>query len=103
MDMSRVAEQEGASFPEMLRHAVVDVIGRKPVYFFDLDLKTLNDPTTDILKFECISVIGTFVPYRPVAPPNRAAASDPQAIFCRRCHKPRRLIGAALRWSYGGG
>ena len=65
MDMRRVAEQEGASFPEMLRHAVVDVIGRKPVYFFDLDLKALNDPTTDILKFECISVIGTFVPYRP--------------------------------------
>src|SRR4029450_4186306 len=38
MDVRGVAEQEGAALPEILRHAVVDAIGREPVDLLDLAL-----------------------------------------------------------------
>src|SRR5580704_10369392 len=65
MDMRRVAQQEGASVAEMLRYAVMDTVGREPVYLFDLDLEVVDYPAADILEFERIGVIGAFVSHRP--------------------------------------
>src|ERR1700745_2293359 len=60
MDERGVAKQEGAALPEILRHAVVDVIGREPVHCLDLDLEIVDDPPADILEFERIGMLGAF-------------------------------------------
>jgi hypothetical protein len=64
MDVRGIAEQESAAFPEVLRHAVVDTIGREPVHFFNLDFEILNDPAADVLELECINKLGAFIAHR---------------------------------------
>jgi len=64
MDVRGVAEQEGAAFPEVLRHAVMDAIGREPVDFLDFDLEAVDDPPADILKLERIGMLGAFASHR---------------------------------------
>jgi hypothetical protein len=61
VDVSRVAKQEGAALPEMLRHPVMDMIGRKPVHFPDINLKMLDRPTADIIECERVGVVRTLV------------------------------------------
>ena len=68
VDVGGVAKQKRASFAEMLRHAVMDVISREPVYLLDLDLEVRNDPAADVLEFERIGVIGAFIPHCPDKP-----------------------------------
>ena len=68
MDMRRVAEQEGAAVAEMLRHAMMHVIGREPVHLFDLDLEIVDDPAADIFEFERFGVIGALVAHCPDQP-----------------------------------
>src|SRR6516164_9909132 len=72
MNVRRVAEQEGAAFPEILRHAVVDAIGREPVDLLDFDLEIVDDPPADILEFQRISALGAFASNR---------ADQPRASF----------------------
>ena len=62
MNMRRVSEQKGATFAKMVGHAVMHMIGRKPVHFLDGDLELFNGPPTDIIEFERIRVFGTLVP-----------------------------------------
>src|SRR5262249_53257592 len=50
MDVGGVAEQEGAAFPEVLGHAVVDAISGEPVDLLDFDLEVVDDPPADILE-----------------------------------------------------
>src|SRR6516225_889205 len=64
MDVRGVAEQEGAAFPEVPRHAVVDAIGREPVDLLDFDLDIVDDPPADILELERISMLGAFASHR---------------------------------------
>src|SRR5262249_48150925 len=63
MDMRCVAEQEGAPFLEVLRHAVVSGIGREPVHLFDFDPEIIDDPAADILELERVGMLGAFVAY----------------------------------------
>src|SRR5262249_25465084 len=65
MNVCRIAEQKRAPFPEMLRYTMMNMISRKPVYFFDIDLEVLDDPAADILEFERIGAIGAVVTHRP--------------------------------------
>src|SRR5262249_6109071 len=60
MDVRGVADQEGAAFPEVPRHAVVDAISREPVDLLDFDLDIVDDPPADILELERISMLGAF-------------------------------------------
>src|SRR5262245_10533835 len=62
--MCAASEHEGAAFPEILRHAVVDAIGREPVDFLDFDLETVDDPPADILELERIGMLGAFASHR---------------------------------------
>src|SRR6516225_10245836 len=64
MDVRRVAEQEGAAFPEILRHAVVDAIGREPVDLLDFDLEVVDDSPADIFELERIGMLGAFASHR---------------------------------------
>src|SRR5215469_2861896 len=64
MDVRGVAEQERAALAEVLRHAMVDAIGREPVDLLDFDLEIVDDPPADVLEFERISMPGAFAPYR---------------------------------------
>ena len=48
----------------MLRHTMVDVISREPVYLFDFDLEILDDPVADILELKHLSMLGAFVSNR---------------------------------------
>src|SRR5262245_65791368 len=43
---------------------MVDLISRKPVQLFDVDLEVLDHPRTDVLEFEDIGALGAFVTYR---------------------------------------
>ena len=61
MDVSRIAEQEGAAFAEMLRNRVMDMIGRKPVHFPDIDLQVLDRPIADVMECECIGAVRALV------------------------------------------
>jgi hypothetical protein len=45
--MSRVADEEGTAFAEMFRHPVMDVIGRKPVHFPDIDFGNLRTESSN--------------------------------------------------------
>src|SRR5215831_6333756 len=63
MNMRCVAEQEGAPFLEVLRHAVVRVIGREPVHLFGFDPEIIDDSATDILELERVGTLGAFVAY----------------------------------------
>ena len=63
MDMRRVAQQEGAAVTEMLRHAMVHVIGREPVHLPHLHLEVLDRVAADILERERIGMVGPFVPH----------------------------------------
>jgi hypothetical protein len=68
MNVSRIAEQKRASFSEMLRDTMMNMIGRKPIYFFDIDLEILDDPAADILEVERVGAIGTIFTYCPDQP-----------------------------------
>ena len=61
VDMGRIAEQEGAALAEMLRHPVMDVIGRKPVHLLDVDLEVLDRPVADVFELERIGMVGALV------------------------------------------
>ena len=61
VDMSRVADEEGAALAEMFRDPVMDVIGRKPVHFADIDLQVLDRPIADIIECEGIGVVRALV------------------------------------------
>ena len=50
MDVSGIAEQEGAALSEMLRHPVMHMIGRKPVHFPDGHLEVLDRPAADVFE-----------------------------------------------------
>ncbi len=60
MDMRRITEQERATFPKVLRNTVMDVIGREPVCFFNIDLEVVDDPPADILELEAVRVLSPF-------------------------------------------
>ena len=64
VDVRGIAEQEGAALAEMLRHSVMHMIGRKPVYSPNVDLEVFDRPVADILEFERIGAIGTLVAHR---------------------------------------
>jgi hypothetical protein len=51
--VSRITDQEGAALAEMGRHPVMDMIGRKPVHFLDIDLQVLDRPIADVIECEC--------------------------------------------------
>src|SRR5262249_24154668 len=69
MNVRRVAKQEGAAFPEVLRHAMVDAIGREPVDLLDFDLEVGNNSPADISELERISTLGAFASHRADQPP----------------------------------
>src|ERR1700724_2090976 len=56
--MGGIAEQEGAAFAEMLRHPVMDVIGREPVDALDLDVEAVDEARADIIKGEIVARLG---------------------------------------------
>src|SRR5262249_58803714 len=99
VDMRGVAEQEGAALAEILRHAVVDAIGREPVDFLDFDLEIVDDPPADVLEFERISMPSAFTSHR---------ADQPRAS-CPGQRKYREEVGlleigmefAVDRWAGG--
>jgi hypothetical protein len=68
MNVPRIADQKRASFSEMLRYTMMNMIGRKPVYFFDTDLEILDNPPAYILEFECGGSIGAVVTHCPDQP-----------------------------------
>ena len=61
VDMGCTAEQEGAALAEMLRHPVMDMVGRKPVHLPDVNFEIRNGPVADIFELERIRVIGALV------------------------------------------
>ena len=76
MDMRCVAEQEGAPFSEVLRHAMMSVIGREPVHRFDFDLEIIDDPAADILELERLRTLGTQTPLIPA----QAGIQGPRSV-----------------------
>jgi hypothetical protein len=68
VNVGSVAKQESSAFSKAFCHTVVDAIGRKPIYLFYFDLEILNDARADVLKLECISMLGAFVAHRPNQP-----------------------------------
>src|SRR5262245_49278982 len=48
----------------MLCYTVMNMISRKPVYLFDIDLEVLNDPAPDILEFERVGPISAVITHR---------------------------------------
>ena len=66
--MRSIAEQEGASPPEMLRHPVVHAVGREPVHLADPHFKMTDRPAADIFEFERLRVLGAVVSYSPDQP-----------------------------------
>ena len=71
--MRGIAQQESAALAEMLRHAVMHMIGRKPVDLFNLDLEVLDRPVADILEFQRFGMLGAFIAHRP----DQARAASP--------------------------
>ena len=55
MDVRRIAEQERATFAEMLRYPMVHVIGRKPVHFLDVNFEVLDRPVADVFELERVA------------------------------------------------
>jgi hypothetical protein len=51
MDVRRVAQQKRPTFPEMLRHTVMDVIGREPIHPENRDFQVFDCPVADVLEF----------------------------------------------------
>jgi hypothetical protein len=45
----------------MFRHPVMDMIGRKPVHFPDIDLQVLDRPIADIFELKGIDAVRTLV------------------------------------------
>jgi hypothetical protein len=65
VDVGRVAEQEGSTFPKAFCHAVMDAIGRKPIYLFYFDLEIVDNARADVLELgpsEGGEAYGTFKP-----------------------------------------
>src|SRR6266404_1645603 len=68
MNVCRIADHKRASFSEMLGYTMMNMIGRKPVYFFDIDLEILDNPAAVILEVERVGPIGAIVTHCPDQP-----------------------------------
>src|SRR5258708_13151215 len=62
MDMRGVAQQDSAAVAEVLRHPMMDVIGREPIDLLDPDLEAIDRPAADILELERLGMLGALVP-----------------------------------------
>ena len=63
--MCRVTEQKSSAFPEMLRHAVMHVVGRKPVHILDPELEMLDRSRAHTIELKSFRVFGTLVSHGP--------------------------------------
>jgi hypothetical protein len=50
MNMCGIAQQKSTTFPKTVRDAMVDAVGREPIYTFDLDAQTIDDVFADIVS-----------------------------------------------------
>jgi hypothetical protein len=97
VDVSRVADEEGAAFAEMLRYPVMDVIGRKPVHFPDIDFAVLNRPIADIFEFKSIGAVRALVAHGSNQPASSLSASPRIQPGCdigrllRACGAPKQV------------
>jgi hypothetical protein len=87
VDVSRIAEQEGAALAEMLGHPVMNMVGRKPVHLLDVDLEIRDRPVADVFELKRIGMIGALVAY----------GSD-QARSALGSGSPIQLVNGGARW-----
>src|SRR5262245_9384190 len=56
MNMGGISEQESTPFPELVRDAVMNVIGRKPVHACDLERHPPHDKCVDIIPCQRLAL-----------------------------------------------
>jgi hypothetical protein len=63
MDVARIADKESAPHPEFVGNAMVDAIGRKPIYRRHFDIKKGLDVGADVFKTEEFVAMSQFRRY----------------------------------------
>ena len=56
-----VAKQERTTFAKVVRHTMMRMVGRKPVYLRNLTLEMPDCAIADVLEFQPICLIGALV------------------------------------------
>ena len=72
MDVRGIAQQKCAALTEVIRHAVMHTVSRKPVHPVDLQLQVLDRAGADVLELQGFGMLGAFVPH---------CADQPRATF----------------------
>jgi hypothetical protein len=61
VDVGGIAEQEGPALAEMLRHPVMNMVGRKPIHLLDVNFEIRDRPVADVFERERIRMISALI------------------------------------------